>query len=183
MHRCRWILLTLPLLAACHRPWLETREPEPPGLGPAQASQTSPWGYAAAPAAEASGWQTVAGPVAPSGEGWQMPTTAAHKATSFARSQQGAAYCWGGVGPSCYDCSGLTFAAWWWAGKRIPRTSDEQHDELAPVPLDALQPGDILWRPGHVGLYVGDGWAIHSPGSGHTVEYQRADHYVAARRP
>src|ERR1039458_7862896 len=32
-------------------------------------------------------------------------------------------YCWGGTGPSCYDCSGLVQAAYHHAGISLPRTT------------------------------------------------------------
>ena len=33
--------------------------------------------------------------------------TTGDKVLAYARSQIGKPYCWGGEGPSCYDCSGL----------------------------------------------------------------------------
>lgn len=95
----------------------------------------------------------------------------------------GRPYCWGGTGPDCYDCSGLTYTAWRAAGLTIPRTSELQHTKLRAVEMQYLAPGDILWRPGHVGLYVGNGWAIHAPGTGKPVQYQAAAKFAAAHRP
>jgi cell wall-associated NlpC family hydrolase len=68
-------------------------------------------------------------------------------------------------------------------GKLIPRTSEAQAASLTPVAPPTVQPGDILWRPGHVGLYIGQGWAIAATHRGDFVRYQRADHFVAAVRP
>lgn len=104
-------------------------------------------------------------------------------AVAFARAQLGAPYCRGGTGPRCYDCSGLTSAAWRAAGHPIPRTSTAQGRRLGAVPLDAARPGDILWRPGHVGLYVGHGWAIAATEPGDVVRWQRLRGFVRALRP
>lgn len=117
--------------------------------------------------------------------GAQRPsgTALGQRAAQAAIALHGRPYCWGGTGPECYDCSGLTVTAWHAAGHSIPRTSELQHEQLTPVAMSALQLGDILWRPGHVGLYVGNGWAIHAPGSGKPVQYQPASKFDEARRP
>ena len=51
-----------------------------------------------------------------------------------------------------------------------------QQQASTPVPLDALQPGDLVffggpgWS-GHVGIYVGGGSMIDAPHSGAVVRY------------
>jgi len=79
----------------------------------------------------------------------------------------------GGTGPcgAGFDCSGLTQAAWAYAGVSIPRTSEEQAD-LPAVPVSELQPGDILefLGDGHVGIYVGDNELIDAPQTGEDVQ-------------
>ena len=37
-----------------------------------------------------------------------------------------------------------------------------------------LKVGDVVWRPGHVGLYVGNGKVIHAPHTGARVRYTKA---------
>ncbi len=115
---------------------------------------------------------------------WGMaPQTGASAAVSFAQSRLGKPYCWGGTGPGCYDCSGLTSSAWLAGGKTIPRTSADQVAELSSVPMESIAPGDILWRPGHVAIYVGQGWVISAPGTGDVVRYRSTKGYVRALRP
>ncbi|MEL4358200.1 MULTISPECIES: C40 family peptidase [unclassified Luteococcus] len=94
------------------------------------------------------------------------------RAVSFAYAQIGKPYRYGATGPSSYDCSGLTGAAWRSAGKSIPRTSYAQLSGLKRVSKSSLRPGDIVgfYGGGHVGLYVGNGKVIHAPRTGQNVK-------------
>lgn len=103
------------------------------------------------------------------------PNDPASAAISFAEAQLGKRYCWGGTGPSCFDCSGLVQSAWRAAGARLPRTTNDQARALVTVPLDDVRPGDIFWwSHGHVGLYVGGGAIIDAYHSGAGVVRRRA---------
>ncbi len=112
-----------------------------------------------------------------------LGTPRASAAVSFAAAQIGKRYCWGGTGPGCFDCSGLAQTAWRWAGVPVPRTSDRIALSLPEVPVEEVRPGDILWWPGHVGLYAGNGWMIDALDSRHGVVVRPAVDPYRAFRP
>jgi cell wall-associated NlpC family hydrolase len=113
-----------------------------------------------------------------------MATERGLEVVGFAAAQLGRPYCWGGTGPRCYDCSGLVQAAWRRAGVRIPRTADAIAATLIEVPFDDVRAGDVLWWPGHVGIYAGNGWVIDALDSRHGIVARAAhDPYRAFRPP
>ena len=67
------------------------------------------------------------------------------------------------IGQHCTDCSGLIS---WYTG-RI-RGSYNYHDTAVErVGIDHLDESMIgwaLWKPGHIGVYIGDGWCIEAKG-------------------
>ncbi|MEV3999299.1 NlpC/P60 family protein [Streptomyces halstedii] len=96
----------------------------------------------------------------------------AEKVLAFARAQIGKPYVWGATGPSSYDCSGLTQAAWKEAGVTLPRTTWDQVKVGTRVATADLQPGDLVFfydDISHVGIYKGDGMMIHAPKPGANV--------------
>jgi cell wall-associated NlpC family hydrolase/outer membrane murein-binding lipoprotein Lpp len=101
----------------------------------------------------------------------------------YAMAQLGKDYCYAGVGPSCYDCSGLTQQAWALAGVYMPHNSEAQAAMFPRVPMDAVQPGDIVWFPGHVGIYVGGGAVVNATHTGDFVRIHPLSLYSVAVRP
>lgn len=99
-----------------------------------------------------------------------------------AYSQIGVPYVWGGSTPGVgLDCSGLTQYCYKQAGISIPRNSEDQAAYGTKVPVSQAKPGDILWRPGHVAIYVGDNKYVHEPHSGSSCrEATGANYFTAA---
>jgi cell wall-associated NlpC family hydrolase len=76
-----------------------------------------------------------------------------------------------------FDCSGLQMWAWAHAGVYLPHSAAMQYDALPHVPLDQIQPGDLLFFYSpitHVAMYLGDGLIIHAthPGPGGQVHIE-----------
>lgn len=115
-------------------------------------------------------------------------TTRADRAIAYARQAIGKPYVWGATGPDAFDCSGLTRAAWQYAGVRLPRTTYGQIDSGTRIPRSALAPGDLIFfysGVSHVGLYIGGGKMIHAPRPGENIRIAPIDEmpFAGATRP
>jgi len=109
-------------------------------------------------------------------------------AVQFAMAQVGKAYVYGAAGPSAYDCSGLTMAAWAQAGVSLPHSSSAQMSSGPRVAESDLQPGDLVfyYSPvSHVGMYIGNGQIVNAenPSAGVKVTGLHTMPYVGAVRP
>jgi cell wall-associated NlpC family hydrolase len=91
---------------------------------------------------------------------------------SIASRYVGVPYVWGGESPSGFDCSGFTWYVYQQAGISIPRGSTEQRYAGTVVPFSQAQPGDIIWTPGHIGLYAGGNMQIDAPRPGKTIQFR-----------
>lgn len=98
-----------------------------------------------------------------------MPAVAATRASAsplrlaaydYAVKQRGKWYCWGGTGPSCYDCSGLVYAAY----RHI-------HVWLGRSTFDMLRSGRLI-RISHAQARRGD---LAFYGTGHVELFDRAN--------
>jgi NlpC/P60 family len=112
----------------------------------------------------------------------------------------GIPYQWGGANPTTgFDCSGLVQYVFGQVGVNLVHFAASQYDYPGSVWVSPkrLQPGDLVFfvgsdgtrkEPGHVGIYVDDGYFIDAP---HTGSFVRIDslsdprfarQYVGARR-
>lgn len=102
---------------------------------------------------------------------------AASVAISTAMSYIGTPYVWAGESASGLDCSGLTMVSYEAAGVYLTHSSRVQYGQGTQVPLDAAQPGDLVfWSSDgsqsgiyHVAIYLGDDTMIEAPTFGMTV--------------
>lgn len=109
-------------------------------------------------------------------------------AVNVAMAQVGKPYQWGAAGPDSYDCSGLVMYAWGKAGVNLPHYVPSQYAATRHVPLDQIQPGDIIYYNnfGHNGLYIGNGQivnALHTGDFVRVVDLYYVGNPIAASRP
>jgi cell wall-associated NlpC family hydrolase len=118
--------------------------------------------------------------------GYELPAGTPQKvkvAVAWALKQRGGWYQFGGdctdaLGKNSAhwcDCSSLMQQAYKAAGVSIPRTTYDQVNIGTQVDIDRPKPGDLVFnpgsdgsdaRPGHVGMYVGNGMIVEAPRTG-----------------
>lgn len=130
----------------------ERRAPQPRTSRTAQ--RQAPAQQNAAPAQEApvQAEKPAAAPVQASGIG--------NKIVAIARQYSGTRYVHGGRTPAGWDCSGFTSYVYAQVGISLPASSRGQAGVGHRIPASEARPGDLLYWPGHVGIYTGNGMHI-----------------------
>ncbi|SMY04686.1 Cell wall-associated hydrolase, NlpC family [Brevibacterium sp. 239c] len=92
----------------------------------------------------------------------------AEQVMGWAAKGVGTPYVYGGTSQSGWDCSGYTAWVYSKVGVNLPRQSGAQKAAGKVVSQSEAKPGDLIWHPGHVGIYAGGGqmYDAGSPGSG-----------------
>ncbi|MEO7754672.1 MAG: C40 family peptidase [Terracoccus sp.] len=140
---------------------------------------TAPWQPSPKQADGYPGWVPTAhlspaeaAPGLPSATEDPATVDAEHPCLGLARAHLGLPYLWGGLTPLGLDCSGLVHHTWRRFGIVVPRDAHAQAAAGVPVPLDAVQPGDLYFfaRPDrpihHVGIVVRPGRMVHASETG-----------------
>jgi cell wall-associated NlpC family hydrolase len=120
----------------------------------------------------------------------------AARAAEQAAQLVGRPYRYGGASPATgFDCSGLVQYSYFRAGRKLPRSTEDQRVVSERIRLNELRRGDLIFfeqegkKHGHVGIYVGNGEFVHAPSSGKRVRRDRLDapywrqHISEVRRP
>nr|WP_227748704.1 C40 family peptidase [Oerskovia douganii] len=104
----------------------------------------------------------------------EVPASAAGSSiVSIATRYVGVPYVYGGTSPDGFDCSGFTQYVFAQAGISLPRTSSGQGNVGTKVSRADAQPGDLIWTPGHISIYAGDGMQIDAPRPGKTIQVRQ----------
>jgi cell wall-associated NlpC family hydrolase len=92
-------------------------------------------------------------------------------------------YRFGGRNPDAgLDCSGMvSYIVEQVSGRRLPHNAARIAEMTRPIPVAALQAGDLVFfntqrqQHSHMGLYMGDGKFVHAPSGGGRVRIAKLD--------
>ena len=93
----------------------------------------------------------------------------------------GTPYSWGGRSGDAIDCSGLVQLVFGLKGMMPPRDADMQQADFGEIlpEGEALQRGDLVFFPGHVGIMADAGNIIHANGTAMAVSVEPLTDAVA----
>ena len=99
------------------------------------------------------------------------PASSAGSIAALAMQYVGSPYVWGASGPSAFDCSGLVSYVYGQFGTSLPHSSEGIRSAGTPISAAEAQPGDVIWWPGHVAIYAGDGMMVSAEDESTGVRY------------
>lgn len=100
------------------------------------------------------------------------PTVAGNAVLEIAALYVGVPYKSGGSTPDGFDCSGFVQYVYAQLGISLPRSSSAYRNIGTVVSRADAQPGDIIYTPGHVGIYAGGDMQIDAPRAGKTIQFR-----------
>lgn len=96
------------------------------------------------------------------------------RAWRYAMQQHGKWYCWGGIGPGCFDCSGLLFESYLHHGVNIGRDTFGMLGNWHLRWTSNPRRGDIVFfGTGHVEMYSSRHWTYGASHSGTRIGWHK----------
>jgi cell wall-associated NlpC family hydrolase len=100
------------------------------------------------------------------------PSVSGNAVLEIAARYIGTPYVSGGASPAGFDCSGFVSYVYAQLGISLPRTTSAYLSVGTRVSRADALPGDIIYSPGHVGIYAGGDMQIDSPRPGKTIQFR-----------
>jgi len=85
----------------------------------------------------------------------------------------GTPYSYSGVGPEYFDCSGFTRFVLAKHGIHLEHSASKQLRAGRSIPESEARLGDLVWMPGHVGFWAGNGLILDSMKPGTRVDIRK----------
>ncbi len=96
--------------------------------------------------------------------------------------KEGTPYVWGASGPNAFDCSGLVSYGLRECKAVNPGfrwTSYDFAGHLKSIPFEKAVPGDLVWKHGHIAIYIDENTVFEAPYTGARIRFTSCN--VASR--